>query len=198
MVAEETDDAPAAVRSLLAAGVDAFACFGPLDATVRAARQLAAAGFDGPRWMQHLLYGSEFPRQAGAAGEGWYVVTAAVDATALKTERARAFTTAWRRLHGSVPGPYAAEAYDTARMLLAEFARTVPARGGHRPKRAALGGRMAKATYTGVSRGYAFGDFHEYHSDNQGWSDNTFVHQVRDGRFVQRGSLTDLQRAAEA
>lgn len=198
VVAEETDDAPAAVRSLLTAGVDAFACFGTLDGTVRAARELAAAGFDGPRWMQHLLYGSAFPRQAGAAGEGWYVVTAAVDANALETERARAFTTAWRHLHGSAPGPYAAEAYDTARMLLAEFARTVPARGGRRPARAALGGRMAKATYTGVSRGYAFGDFHEYHSDNQGWSDSTFVHQVRDGRFVQRGSLTDLQRATEA
>lgn len=198
VVAEETDDGPAVVRSLLATGVTAFAHFGPLDATVRAARELATAGFDGPRWMQHQLYGSAFPQRAGDAGDGWYVVTAAVDATALKTEEARAFAKAWRGHHDSAPGPYAAEAYDTARMLLAEFARTVPARGGRRPARAALGGRMAKATYEGVARSYAFGDFHEYHSDNQGWSDGTFVHEVRDGRFVQRGSLTDLQRAAEA
>jgi hypothetical protein len=126
------------------------------------------------------------------------VVTAAVDATALRTKEAQAFAKAWRRRHESAPGPYAAEAYDTVRMLLAEFARTVPARGGSRPARAALGGRMAKATYRGIGRTYAFGDYHEYHSDNQGWSDGTFVHEVRDGRFVQRGSLTDLQRAAEA
>ncbi|MFF9488094.1 ABC transporter substrate-binding protein [Streptomyces sp. NPDC014676] len=197
VVAEETDDAPAAVRSLLAAGVEAFAYFGPPDATVRAARELATAGFDGPRWMQHQLYGSAFPQRAGAAGEGWYVVTAAVDAEALRTERAKAFTKARRDLHGSAPGPYAAEAYDTVRMLLSEFARTVPARGGRRPARAALGARMAKATYTGLSRTYAFGDFHEYKSDNQGWLASTFVHQVHDGRFVQRGSLGDLRRATE-
>ncbi|MFI2428594.1 bifunctional serine/threonine-protein kinase/ABC transporter substrate-binding protein [Streptomyces sp. NPDC018955] len=198
VVAEETGDAPAAVRSLLAKGIDSFAYFGPLDATVRAARQLAAAGFDGPRWMQSQLYGSDFPRRAGAAGEGWYAVTAAVDAGALGTEKARAFVRAWHRRYDSAPDPYAAEAYDTVRMLLSEFARTVPARGGRRPARTALGTRMAKATYTGVSRTYAFGDFHEYESDNQGWLNSTFVHQVHGGRFVQRGSLGDLRRATEA
>ncbi|MGA5124942.1 bifunctional serine/threonine-protein kinase/ABC transporter substrate-binding protein [Streptomyces pseudogriseolus] len=198
VVAEETDDAPAAVRSLLTRGIASFAYFGPLDATVRAARQLAAAGFDGPRWMQSQLYGSDFPQRAGAAGEGWYAVTAAVDAGALRTGRARAFVKAWRRRYKAAPDPYAAEAYDSVRMLLAEFARTVPARGGRRPARAALGARMAKATYTGVSRTYAFGDFHEYRSDNPGWLNSTFVHQVHDGRFTQRGSLADLQRATEA
>ncbi|GGW97984.1 hypothetical protein GCM10010297_19440 [Streptomyces malachitofuscus] len=196
VVAEETDDAPAAVRSLLAEGVTAFAYLGPLDATVRAARQLAAAGFEGPRWMQHQLYGSEFPRRAGAAGDGWYVVTAAADTTALTTRRARAFVKAWRRRHGTAPEPYAAEAYDTVRLLLAEFARTVPAGAGRRPRRADLGDRLAKARYQGIARPYAFGEYHQYEADDRGWADGTFVHQVTDGRFVQRGSLTDLERAA--
>ncbi|MGA5518164.1 hypothetical protein ACPCK2_18235 [Streptomyces pseudogriseolus] len=58
-----------------------------------------------------------------------------------------AFVKAWRRRYKAAPDPYAAEAYDSVRMLLSEFARTVPARGGRRPARAALGARMAKATY---------------------------------------------------
>ncbi|WP_261995036.1 hypothetical protein [Streptomyces sp. ME109] len=79
VVAETSGDGPAAIRSLLAAGVTAFAHLGPLDATVAAAGQLSAARFSGPRWMQHLLYGTDFPSRAGAAGEGWYVVDSAVD-----------------------------------------------------------------------------------------------------------------------
>ncbi|SMF85501.1 bifunctional serine/threonine-protein kinase/ABC transporter substrate-binding protein [Streptomyces sp. Amel2xC10] len=219
VVAEETDDGRAAVRSLLDAGVTAVAYLGPLDATVRAAQDLAAARFDGPRWMQHLLYGSEFPRLAGAAGEGWYVVTSAVDPSALTSPEARDFTAAWRRRHGTAPGPYATEAYDTVRMLLAEFAGTVraavasssgsgsgsgsntasPAAGsGSRPARAALAERLAEARYQGIARPYRFGAYHQYEADQRGWADGTFVHQVSGGRFRQLGSLTDLERTGKA
>ncbi len=38
-----------------------------------------------------------------------------------------AFVEAWRRRYKAAPDPYAAEAYDSVRMLLSEFARTVPA-----------------------------------------------------------------------
>lgn len=198
VVAEETGDGPAAVRSLLAGGIDAFAYMGPLDATVRAAQELSEAGFSGPRWMQHQLYGSQFPRRAGAAGQGWYAVTSAVDAAALTTKRAEDFTAAWRRRYRTAPEPHAAEAYDSVRMLLTEFARTVPKGARRRPVRAALGERMAKVTYQGIARGYAFGNFHEYTSSGRGWSDGTFVHEVRAGRFRQLGSLSDLERASQA
>ncbi|MFE5813248.1 bifunctional serine/threonine-protein kinase/ABC transporter substrate-binding protein [Streptomyces sp. NPDC056479] len=198
VVAEETGDGPDAVRALLATGVTAFAYFGPMDATVAAARQLAAAGFDGPRWMQHLLYGTDFPRRAGAAGQGWYVVDSAVDPSALTTKAAREFTEAWRTRYGAAPEPYAAEAYDSVRMLLGEFARTVPARTGARPVRAELGDRLAKAKYQGMDRTYAFGQYHQFDSDGQGWIRSTYVHEVRDGRFRQLGSLADLQSAGNA
>ncbi|MER5939581.1 bifunctional serine/threonine-protein kinase/ABC transporter substrate-binding protein [Streptomyces sp. NPDC001928] len=198
VVAEETDDGPEAVRALLATGVTAFAYLGPLDATVAAAGQLASAGFDGPRWMQHLLYGTDFPRRAGAAGQGWYVVDSAADPSALTTKAARDFTAAWRKRYGAAPEPYAAEAYDSVRMLLGEFARTVPARTGARPERAALGERMAKAKYQGMDRTYAFGDYHQFDSSGQGWMRSTYVHEVRDGRFRQLGSLADLQGAGNA
>lgn len=198
VVAEETGDGPDAVRALLATGVSAFAYLGPMDATVAAARQLAAAGFEGPRWMQHLLYGTDFPRRAGAAGEGWYVVDSAADPSALTTEAARDFTSAWRERYGAAPEPFAAEAYDSVRMLLGEFARTVPARAGARPVRAELGARLAKVKYQGMDRTYAFGDYHQFESSGQGWLRSTYVHEVRDGRFRQLGSLAQLQSAGKA
>ncbi len=181
VVAEGTDDGRAAVRSLLDAGVTAVAYLGPLDATVRAAQDLAAARFDGPRWMQHLLYGSEFPRRAGAAGEGWYVVTSAVDPSALTSPEARDFTAAWRRRHGTAPGPYATEAYDTVRMLLAEFAGTVPAAASNGT---VAGGTAAAATVAGGTGTPAAG------------ASNTVTPNAGSGRRPARAALAE--RLAEA
>ncbi|MBK3577435.1 protein kinase [Streptomyces sp. MBT65] len=198
VVAEDTDDGPKAVRQLLDADVRAFVYLGALDATVRTAQELATARFTGPRWMQHQLYGSDFPRLAGAAGDGWYVVTDAVDPSALTTQRAKDLTAAWRKRYGSTPEPYATEAYDSVGMLLAEFARTVPAAARRRPVRADLAVRLAKVKYRGIARTYAFGDFHQYDNSSTGWADETFVHEVRGGRFRQLGSLGDLNRAAQS
>ncbi|MEV7325380.1 bifunctional serine/threonine-protein kinase/ABC transporter substrate-binding protein [Streptomyces sp. NPDC093970] len=188
VVAEDTDDAPAAVRDVLAHGVDDFVYLGPLEATVRAARQLAAAHFTGPRWMSHLLYGSGFPRLAGAAGEGWFVVTPAVDASVLRTPAAERFTSAWREEYGGVPDPYAAEAYDSVRMVLQTFARTVPA-GGGRPERLALARLLHKTTYHGIARTYRFNAYNQYDDTTQSLGGETYVHQVHDGRFRQLGPI---------
>ncbi|MFF7467782.1 ABC transporter substrate-binding protein [Streptomyces sp. NPDC008092] len=192
VVAEDTDDAPAAVASVLARGVRDFVYLGPLDATVRAARQLSAAGFTGPRWMSHLLYGSEFPKLAGAAGEGWFVVTPAVDASALRTKAAEQFTAAWRKRYGGVPDPYGAEAYDSVLMVLREFARTVPS-GGGRPNRLALALRLHKATYQGIARTYTFNTYNQFNIDVRTMGPETYVHQVHDGRFRQVGPVMAKQ-----
>ncbi|MFI8182355.1 bifunctional serine/threonine-protein kinase/ABC transporter substrate-binding protein [Actinacidiphila glaucinigra] len=192
VVAEGTDDGPAAVRDLLSRDLDDFVYLGPLEATVGAARQLARAGFTGRRWMSHLLYGSDFPRLAGAAGEGWYAVTPAVDPSELGTKEAERFTAAWRDRYGSTPEPYATEAYDSARMLLQEFARTVPA-GGRRPARPVLAQRLAKAGYQGVARTYTFNEYHQYATTAQNMGSETYVHQVRDGRFQQIGPILPKQ-----
>ncbi|SNT47855.1 bifunctional serine/threonine-protein kinase/ABC transporter substrate-binding protein [Actinacidiphila glaucinigra] len=192
VVAEGTGDGAAAVRDLLSRDLDAFVYLGPLEATADAARQLARAGFTGRRWMSHLLYGSDFPRLAGAAGEGWYAVTPAVDPAQLTTGEAGRLTAAWRKEYGSTPEPYATEAYDSTRMLLQEFARTVPS-GGGRPARPALAQRLAKATYHGVARTYTFNDYHQYAITNETLGGETYVHQVRDGRFRQIGPIVPKQ-----
>ncbi|MFE0627574.1 bifunctional serine/threonine-protein kinase/ABC transporter substrate-binding protein [Streptomyces sp. NPDC058864] len=192
VVAEGTDDGVSAVRELLSRDLDDFVYLGPLEATVGAARQLARAGFAGRRWMSHLLYGSDFPRLAGAAGEGWYAVTPAVDPAQLGTGEAERLTAAWRDRYGSTPEPYATEAYDSTRMLLQEFARTLPS-GGGRPARTALARRLAKATYRGVARTYTFNDYHQYAITNETLGGETYVHQVRDGRFRQIGPIVPKQ-----
>ncbi|MFJ9558914.1 bifunctional serine/threonine-protein kinase/ABC transporter substrate-binding protein [Streptomyces fuscichromogenes] len=188
VVAEDTDDAPAAVAAVLARKVRDFVYLGPLQATVRAARQLSAAGFTGPRWMSHLLYGSGFPQLAGAAGEGWFVVTPAVDASVLKTKAAEEFTAAWRKRYGGIPDPNGAEAYDSVRMVLREFTRTVPS-GGGRPDRLALALRLHKATYQGIARTYTFNQYNQFNADARTMGGETFVHQVHDGRFRQVGPI---------
>lgn len=188
VVAEDTDDAPAAVASILSRKVHDFVYFGPLEATVRAARQVSAVGFAGPRWMSHLLYGSDFPKLAGAAGEGWFAVTPVVDASALRTKAAERFTAAWRKRYGGIPDPYGAEAYDSVRMVLREFARTVPS-GGGRPDRLALALRLRKATYQGIARTYTFNQYNQFDAPVKAMAGVTYVHQVHDGRFVQVGPI---------
>ena len=192
VVAEDTDDAPGAVSYVLSQGVDDFAYFGPLDATVRTARQVAAAGFTGARWMSHLLYGTDFPKLAGAAGEGWFLVTSVVDPTALRTKEAERFTAAWRKRFDDAPDPYGTEAYDSVRMVLREFARTVPS-GGGRPNRLALATRLHKATYHGISHTYSFSDFNQFEITSQTMGAETYVHQVHDGRFQQVGPVMPKQ-----
>ncbi|MEV5956754.1 bifunctional serine/threonine-protein kinase/ABC transporter substrate-binding protein [Streptomyces sp. NPDC051987] len=188
VVAEDTDDAPAAVGRVLSRKVRDFVYLGPLDATVRAARQLSAAGFTGPRWMSHLLYGSDFPRLAGAAGEGWFVVTPVVDASALRTSAAERFTAAWRKRYGGDPDPYGAEAYDSVRMVLREFARTVPS-GGGRPDRLALALRLHRARYQGIARTYTFNQYNQFDAAVQTMAGSTYIHRVHDGRFEQIGPV---------
>ncbi|MGH1554961.1 hypothetical protein ACRAWF_32770 [Streptomyces sp. L7] len=149
--------------------------------------------------MQDQLYGSDFPRLAGAGGRG--LARGDVGRGPLSystTKRAMDFTAAWRKRYGSTPEPYTTEAYDSVDMLLTEFARTVPAGARRRPVRADLAVRLAKVKYRGIARTYAFGDFHQYDNSSTGWADETFVHVVRGGRFQQLGSLGDLNRAAES
>ncbi|MFJ4783978.1 bifunctional serine/threonine-protein kinase/ABC transporter substrate-binding protein [Streptomyces sp. NPDC088794] len=192
IVAEDSNDAPGAVSYVLSQDVDDFAYFGPLDATVRAARQVAATGFTGARWMSHLLYGSDFPKLAGAAGEGWYLVSSVVDPTALRTKEAERFTAAWRKRFGDAPDPYGTEAYDSVRMVVREFTRTVPS-GGGRPDRLALAKRLRKVTYQGISHTYRFNTYNQYDTTYPRMGTEIYVHQVHDGRFQQVGTAVPKQ-----
>ncbi|MER5432660.1 bifunctional serine/threonine-protein kinase/ABC transporter substrate-binding protein [Streptomyces sp. NPDC002588] len=137
------------VADMLAAGADAFVYGGYAPGAAAFARELAAAGFDGPRYTAGAVLTSEFLDAAGEAAEGWLITSTCVDPTALP--EAADFTAAHRKRFGSAPGYYAVEAYDVVN-LIADSLR----RADKRPTRAQLTTALRKAGYQGVTKKYAF------------------------------------------
>lgn len=102
---------------------------GPEVATVRL--RLDAAGLEGV-----ALVGAEeakdpsFLSAAGAAGDGTIVACACADLTTRTSLAARRFIQDFQADFGLPPGPYAAEAWDVAEMLLGAISRGVRTRSG--------------------------------------------------------------------
>ncbi|MFD4032550.1 bifunctional serine/threonine-protein kinase/ABC transporter substrate-binding protein [Streptomyces sp. NPDC058637] len=146
---------PAGVRDLgpvitdmLANRSDALFYAGDEAGAARAARALAATPFKGPRMAMHTAMGPGFIEEAGDAATGWEFTAPYTDATA---PAAKEFAAAHRETFGSAPAHWAAEAYDAAGLVIDALA-AFP----ERPSRTALVARIAKSTYKGVSRTYAF------------------------------------------
>jgi ABC-type branched-subunit amino acid transport system substrate-binding protein len=138
------------------------------------ARELATAGFDGPRLAPQAVLDPEFLEAAGDAAEGWLVTASFIDPSAVPA--AAAFTAAFRKRFGSAPGYYAAEAYDTVNLVIQELVKAT--KGGQPPKRRELVTLLRKSRYKGITKDFAFkpadGTF-------AGWG--VFLHQVDGGRF---------------
>ena len=162
------------VTDMLRAGIDSFIYAGYAQGAARAARELATAGFDGPRLAPEAVLDPEFLKAAGDAAEGWLVTASFVDPSAVPA--AAAFTAAFRKRFGSAPGYYAAEAYDTVNLVIQELVKAT--KGEQPPKRRELVTLLRKSRYKGITKDFAFkpqdGTF-------AGWG--VSLHQVVDGRF---------------
>ncbi|WP_460066820.1 bifunctional serine/threonine-protein kinase/ABC transporter substrate-binding protein [Streptomyces sp. YKOK-I1] len=137
------------VADMLAAGADAFVYGGPAAGAAAFAGELAAAGFDGPRYTPGAALTQGFLDAAGEAAEGWLITSTCADPVALPG--AADFTAAHRERFGSAPGFFAVEAYDTVN-LVADVLR----KAGRRPTRAQLTASLRRASYQGVAKKYAF------------------------------------------
>ncbi|MFJ6934791.1 ABC transporter substrate-binding protein [Streptomyces sp. NPDC101132] len=166
----ETDYAPV-VEDLLARRLDGFLYTGAPPGAARVARLLRAAGFAGPRIADYPSMGPEFLRLAGPDAEGWQFFA---PYTGPEAPEAAPVTAAHRRRYGSAPAHWTAEAYDVTLMVADRLARL--AAGGDRPGRAELLAGLAKGTYRGLLREYAF--------DGAGRIRGTasFLHRVESGR----------------
>ncbi|MDB1086577.1 bifunctional serine/threonine-protein kinase/ABC transporter substrate-binding protein [Streptomyces sp. ACA25] len=168
------------VTEMLEAGIDSFVFAGLPEGAAAVARELAAAGFTGPRIAPQSVLDPLFLEQAGDAAEGWLVHASFVDAAGLPA--AEGFSTAYREEHGSGPGYRAAEAYDAAGMVIQHLAAA--AADGEMPSRAALAPLLRESTYAGITKEFAFdpdtGDFA---------GEGRFAHEVRDGRFTFLGPV---------
>ncbi|TRO69797.1 bifunctional serine/threonine-protein kinase/ABC transporter substrate-binding protein [Streptomyces sp. IB201691-2A2] len=169
-----TDDLGPVIADMLRAGIGSFVYAGYAQGAAQVARELTAAGFDGPRLASQAVIDPAFLELAGDAAEGWLLTSSFVDPSAVPA--AAAFTAAFRKRYGAAPGYFAAEAYDAVRLLLQELVRAT--KGGRPPKRQELVGLLRKSRYKGITKEFSFkpedGTF-------AGWG--IFLHRVEGGRF---------------
>ncbi|MEV4339423.1 bifunctional serine/threonine-protein kinase/ABC transporter substrate-binding protein [Streptomyces sp. NPDC049590] len=161
------------VGEMLAHAPDGFVYTGTPARAAAVARALAERRFTGVRVLGYPAAGREFLTAAGPAAEGWQVFAPYIDPSAA---RVRGFAAAYRGRYGSAPPYWAAEAYDVARMVLARAAGA-----GGRLSRATLYGLLAKGTYKGLVRTYAFDE------DQQLKGYDVFRYEVRGGRYAYAG-----------
>ncbi|QXE37681.1 ABC transporter substrate-binding protein [Streptomyces sp. GMY02] len=171
-----TENLRPVVADMLRAGVGSFVYAGDPAGAARVAKELAATGFSKPRLAPQAVLDPVFTREAGAAADGWVVAASFTDPAALPA--AKAFTTAFRERYGSPPGYYAAEAYDTANLVIGELVKAAKAKKGGRPSRQELVGLLRRSTHQGVTKRFSFKP-----EDGSFAGQGVFFHTVENGAF---------------
>ncbi|MGV9914718.1 bifunctional serine/threonine-protein kinase/ABC transporter substrate-binding protein [Streptomyces tendae] len=169
-------DLAAVVTDMMANEPDGFVCTGTPDRAAAVARALAETDFDGPRVLGYPAAGPGFLAGAGQAADGWQVYAPCIDPAATPV---RSFAAAYQRRYGTPPPYWAAEAYDVARMVVTRLTET-----DGRPSRDQLYDLLAKGSYKGLVRTYAFDEEHRWLKANE-----AFRYQVRDGRYAYTGKV---------
>ncbi|GAA1696028.1 bifunctional serine/threonine-protein kinase/ABC transporter substrate-binding protein [Streptomyces yatensis] len=171
------EDLTAVAAEMVAHKPDGFVYLGTPARAAAVARALARTDFNGPRVLGYPAAGPEFLTAAGTAADGWQIFAPYIDPSAAPV---RAFATAYRKRYGSAPPYWAAEAYDVARMVITRLAEA-----GGRPSRKRLYDLLAKGTYKGLVRTYAFDE------KNRSWLKGyeAFRYEVKGGRYSYAGKV---------
>ncbi|GCB47173.1 bifunctional serine/threonine-protein kinase/ABC transporter substrate-binding protein [Streptomyces sp. NL15-2K] len=170
-------DLTAVVAEMAARQPDAFVYTGTPARAAAVARALAQTDFNGLRVLGYPAAEPEFLTAAGTAADGWQIFAPYIDPSAAAV---RPFATAYRKRYGSAPPYWAAEAYDVARMVITRLTEA-----GGRPSRNRLYDLLAKGTYKGLVRTYAFDEEHG------GWLKGSaiFRYEVKGGRYSYAGEV---------
>ncbi|BBJ38382.1 hypothetical protein SSPO_011000 [Streptomyces antimycoticus] len=171
------EDLAAVAAEMVAHKPDGFVYMGTPARAAAVARALARTEFNGPRVLGYPAAGPEFLTAAGTAADGWQIFAPYIDPSAAPV---RAFATAYRKRYGSAPPYWAAEAYDVARMVITRLTEA-----GGRPSRNRLYDLLAKGTYKGLVRTYAFDE------KNRSWLKGyeVFRYEVKGGRYSYAGKV---------
>ncbi|MBO3679627.1 bifunctional serine/threonine-protein kinase/ABC transporter substrate-binding protein [Streptomyces sp. NEAU-YJ-81] len=171
------EDLAAVAAEMVAHKPDGFVYMGTPARAAAVARALAGTDFNGPRVLGYPAAGPEFLTAAGTTADGWQIFAPYIDPSAAPV---RAFATAYRKRYGSAPPYWAAEAYDVARMVITRLTGA-----GRRPSRNKLYDLLAKGTYKGLVRTYAFDE------ENRSWlkGDEVFRYEVKGGRYSYAGKV---------
>ncbi|AVH60433.1 MULTISPECIES: bifunctional serine/threonine-protein kinase/ABC transporter substrate-binding protein [Streptomyces] len=170
------EDLAPVVAEMVARKPDGFVYTGTPARAAAVARALARTDFTGLRVLGYTAAEPEFLTAAGAAADGWQVFAPYIDPSASPV---RAFATAYRERYGAAPPYWAAEGYDVARMVIARITEA-----GGRPSRTKLYNLLAKGTYKGLVRTYAFDQ--KYHL-LEGYE--TFRYEVTGSRYTYAGRV---------
>ncbi|MET8824514.1 bifunctional serine/threonine-protein kinase/ABC transporter substrate-binding protein [Streptomyces sp. NPDC004610] len=164
------------VAEMLADDPDGLVYTGTPERGAAVARALADAGYDGLRVLGYPAARPEFLSFAGDGADGWQTFTPYIDPAA---EPVRAFAAAYRERYGTAPPTWAAEAYDVARMIITRITEA-----GGRPSRDRLYDLLAKGTYQGLVRTYAFDPDYRWLTGYE-----VFRYEVKGGRFAYAGKV---------
>ncbi|MFC8074403.1 bifunctional serine/threonine-protein kinase/ABC transporter substrate-binding protein [Streptomyces sp. NPDC057307] len=178
VIPANVEDLKPVVTDILKAGTGSFVYAGYAPGAAKVARELTAAGFDGPRLAPQAVLTPEFLELAGDAAEGWLLTSSFVSAA--DTPKAADFSAAFRARFGTAPPYYAAEAYDAVNLVVRELVKGAKSVRGVRtpPKRAELVGLLRESTYEGITKTFAF-DPKEGTFAGRG----VFLYEVKDGAF---------------
>lgn len=177
-MASGTDDFGPAVAAALATQPEAVVYAGTSPTRAAAcARELATAGFTGPRVTFESVRRPAFLEAAGEAAEGWVFEAPYSEPQSSDSKAAHAFTSAYRDRYGAPPARWAAEAYDAVGLIAA----SLDAHGGGAgitPGQVAE--RLFKLSYDGVAKPIRFNQdiTHGLRPEN-----TSFLYQVKDGKF---------------
>ncbi|MDT0344345.1 bifunctional serine/threonine-protein kinase/ABC transporter substrate-binding protein [Streptomyces litchfieldiae] len=176
-----TEDFTPVAAEFADADIDVVVYCGFARGAGRLARALREAGFTGRGLATQEALGPVFLREAGDAAEGWLFVATYTDPGG--EEAGQGFVSVHRERFGSAPGPYAAEGYDAARMLV--DAMRGAAEEGARLTRAGLLSRLRGARYHGVARELAFDAAGHY----AGEGPMAYLYEAESGEFRFRGPV---------
>ncbi|WP_329385422.1 bifunctional serine/threonine-protein kinase/ABC transporter substrate-binding protein [Streptomyces sp. NBC_01716] len=184
-VPADSDDFGPVAAAVTSSDADSVVYAGTSPArAARCARALAETGFRGTRLAREPVLQPAFLDEAGAAADGWVIVTTYVDPAELPA--AKGFVTSYEKRYGPRTGelfavePYAVEAYDALNFI----ARGIRELGGIGVERGAMVSRLRSLTYHGLGRIIDFDDSTKAFVFTNG----LFLHRVEAGtpRFLGR------------
>jgi len=151
----ETSNFDSIIQPILALNPDAVYMGGIYDQMGVFANQLAAAGYKGQLLGPDGLDSPDFAKLAGTAAVGTYYSSAAGPASAYPGTAQ--FVKDYTAKYGSAPTPYAAEAYDSASIVLAGILKAAQAANGDVPSRADVAAAVrATSDYQGITGAISF------------------------------------------
>ncbi len=185
----ETSNFDGIIQPILALNPDAVYMGGIYDQMGIFANQLNAAGFTGILLGPDGLDAPDYAKLAGPAATQTYYSSAAGPASAYPGTAQ--FIKDYTAKYGNAPTPYAAEAYDSAGIILQALETTIKANNGNLPSRADVAAAVrATQNYNGLTGSISFdanGDRAEANyfvlkvasSDPTQWTSNQILKEVQ-------------------